>query len=45
MNGMDDATGSQEQASLEHSVGEQMEHTSHETELCMIVEHPVMARQ
>ena len=31
MDGMDDTTGTQEQASLEHGMGEQMEHTSHET--------------
>ena len=43
--GVDDTTGTEEQASLEHSVGEQVEHTSHETKLCVIVEHTMMTRQ
>ena len=42
---VDDTTGTEEQASLEHGVGEQMEHTGHETKLCMIVKNTVMTRQ
>ena len=39
---MDDTTGTQEQASLEHSVGEQMEHTSHITQLSVIIHDSTM---
>ena len=45
VDGMDDATGTEEQTSFEHSVGEQVEHTSHETELRVIVENTVVTRQ
>ena len=36
---MNDGTGAEEQAGLEHGVGEQVEHTGHVTELGVIVEH------
>ncbi len=45
VNGVDDTTGTEEQAGLEHSMGKEVEHTSHETKLCMIVEHTMMTRQ
>ena len=38
VNGMDDTAGTQEQAGLEHSVGEEVEHASHITQLCVVVE-------
>ena len=42
---VDDTSGTEEQTSLEHSVGEQMEHTSHITQLCVVVENAMMTRQ
>ena len=45
VNGMDDATGAEEQTSLEHGVGEQVEHASHVAQLCVVVEQFVMTRQ
>ena len=42
---MNDTTGSKEQASLKHSMGKKMEHTCHETQLSVVVEHTVMTRQ
>ena len=42
VNGVDDTTGTQEQASLEHSVGKQVEHTSHITQLSVVVEQRTM---
>ena len=39
VNGMDDTTGTKEEASLEHGVGEQVEHTGHVTQLRVVVEH------
>ncbi len=45
VDGMDDAAGTKEQTGLEHGVGEQVEHTGHEAQLCVIVEHAVMTGQ
>ena len=42
VDGMDDTTSTQEQTCLEHSVGEEVEHTSHITQLCVVVEQTAM---
>ena len=42
VDGMDDAAGSEEQTSLEHGVGEQMEHTGHVAQLGVVVEDGTM---
>ena len=39
MNGMDDATCTKEKASLEHGMGEEVEHSGHISKLRMVVEH------
>ena len=39
---VDDTSGTQEQTSLEHSVSKQVEHTSHITQLSVIVEDTTM---
>ena len=38
VHGMDDTTGAEEETSLEHGVGEQVEHTGHVAQLCVVVE-------
>jgi hypothetical protein len=45
MYSMDYTACTEEQTSLEHSMSEQVEHTSHKTKLCVIVEYTVMTRQ
>ena len=43
---MDDTASTEEQTSLEHGMGEQMEHRSHVTQLSVVVVmHAVMSRQ
>ena len=40
---VDDTTGTQEQACLEHGMGEEVEHTGHITQLGVIVHQGLMA--
>ena len=42
VNSVDDTSSAKEQASLEHSVGKQVEHTSHVTQLSVVVENGTM---
>ena len=42
MDCMDNATCSKEQTSLKHGVCEEVEHRSHVTKLCMVVENSSM---
>ena len=42
VNSVNDTSGTQEQAGLKHSVSKQVEHTSHVTQLSMVVEHGTM---
>ena len=42
---VDDTTSTEEQTSLEHSVGEQVEHTSHITQLSVIIHQSLVTWQ
>ena len=44
VNGMNDTAGTEEEASLEHGVGEEMEHGGHVAQRTMCVNHSLVAR-
>ena len=45
VDGMDDTTCTQEEAGLEHSMRKQVEHTSHVTQLSVVVHQGLMTWQ
>ena len=45
VDGMDDTTCTQEETGLEHSMREQVEHTSHVTQLSVVVHQGLMTWQ
>ena len=45
VDGVDDTTGTEEEAGLEHGVGEQVEHSGHESQLGVVVEHGLVSRK